>query len=164
MLIPTAVMGAVAVVLFLVAYRKGQGQHIAGIKAAIGMIWPILPLLFFAFVVAGIAQELLPRELLGRWVGPESGVRGILAGTVAGGLCPGGPYVSMPIAAGFLRMGAGLGTMVAFLTAWSLWAVARLPTEVAFMGWKFTLVRLATTFFFPPLAGWLAAAFFQGVR
>jgi hypothetical protein len=53
--------------------------------------------------------------------------------------------------------------MVAFLTGWSLWAIARLPMEVGILGWKFTMVRLATTFFFPPVAGWLAHAFFRGI-
>jgi uncharacterized membrane protein YraQ (UPF0718 family) len=97
-------------------------------------------------------------------VGGESGIRGILIGTVAGAITPGGPYVSMPIAAGLLRAGAGMGTMVAFLTAWSIWAVARLPLEVGIMGWKFTGIRIACSFFFPPVAGFLAQIFFSGVK
>jgi uncharacterized membrane protein YraQ (UPF0718 family) len=102
--------------------------------------------------------------MLSKWIGEESGLRGILIGTVAGGITPGGPYVSLPLAAGFLRAGAGIGTMVAFITAWSLWAVARLPMEIGIMGWKFTLVRFACTFFFPPIAGFLAQMFFSGYK
>jgi len=124
----------------------------------------ILPLLVFAFIVAGMVQILLPRELLSKWVGAESGIRGILIGTVAGGLSPGGPYVSLPIVAGLLRSGASVGTMVAFLTGWSLWAVSRLPMEVGILGWKFTAIRIASTFFFPPIAGLLAQTFFGGVK
>jgi len=82
---------------------------------------------------------------------------------VAGGLAPGGPYISLPIAAGFLSSGAGIGTMVAFLTGWSLWGINRLPMEVGIMGWKFTLIRMACTFFFPPIAGWIAQMLFGGV-
>jgi hypothetical protein len=52
--------------------------------------------------------------------------------------------------------------MVAFLTAWSLVAVSRLPMEVGILGWKFTLIRILTTFFFPPVAGFLAQTFFGG--
>jgi len=72
--------------------------------------------LIFAFIVAGMIQVLLPRETLSKWLGVESGMRGILIGSVVGGLAPGGPYVSLPIVAGLLRSGAGVGTMVAFLT------------------------------------------------
>ena len=108
-------------------------------------------------------QVLLPVEMISRWVGSESGLRGILIGTVVGGFAPGGPYVSLPIAAGLLRVGASIGTMVAFLTSWSLWAVSRLPMEIGIMGWKFTLIRIACTFFFPPIAGLVANKLFSGV-
>ena len=97
-------------------------------------------------------------------MGAESGLRGILIGSIAGGLAPGGPYVSLPVVAGLLRAGAGVGTMVAFLSAWSLWAVARLPMEVGILGWKFTLIRLASTFFFPPVAGFIAQTLFSTPR
>jgi len=128
------------------------------------MMIQILPLLFFALIIAGLVQVLLPHELLSKWIGKESGFRGIIIGTIAGGLSPGGPYVSLPIVAGLLRSGASVGTMVAFLTGWSLWAVSRLPMEVGILGWKFTLIRLATTFFFPPIAGWIAQALFSNFK
>jgi uncharacterized membrane protein YraQ (UPF0718 family) len=160
MVIPTIILGTLALVLLLIGYFNGQGQHISGMKSALNMTVAILPLLVFAFIVAGMVQVLLPQELLAKGVGAESGMRGILIGTVAGGLSPGGPFVSLPIAAGLLRAGAGIGTMVAYLTAWSLWAVSRLPLEVGIMGWKFVLIRLASTFFFPPIAGLIAQSFF----
>ncbi|HIE30510.1 TPA: hypothetical protein EYP66_24900 [Candidatus Poribacteria bacterium] len=97
---------------------------------------------------------------MSRWVGAESGIKGLLIGTVAGGLVPGGPYVILPVAAGLLRAGASIGTMVAFLTGWSLWAINRLPMEIGIIGWRFTLVRFTTTFFFPPIAGFIAQRFF----
>lgn len=164
MLIPAIIMGILAITLLFIGYCKGQGQHIMGIKSSISMIVQILPLLVFAFIVAGMLQVLLPQELLSRWIGNEAGMRGIFIGTVAGGLAPGGPYVSLPIAAGLLRSGASVGTMVAFLTGWSLWAVGRLPMEVGILGWKFTLIRIASTFFFPPIAGLIAQVFFSGAK
>jgi uncharacterized membrane protein YraQ (UPF0718 family) len=164
MLFPTIIMGAIALVLLFVGYQRGQGQHITGLRAALNTTIQILPLLIFAFIIAGMVQVLLPHQLVSKWVGAESGIKGIFIGTVAGALTPGGPYVSLPLAAGFLRAGAGIGTMVAFVTAWSLWAAARLPMEVGIMGWKFTLIRLASTFFFPPIAGLIAHLFFAGVK
>jgi len=164
MIIPTMVMGILAVILFLIGYNKGEGQHISGIRQGFNLVIEILPLLIFAFIVAGMVQVLLPKELLSKWVGVESGIRGILIGTVAGGLSPGGPYVSLPIVAGLLRSGASVGTMVSFLTGWSLWAVARLPMEVGILGWKFTLIRIGSTFFFPPIAGLIAQTFFTAVK
>jgi uncharacterized membrane protein YraQ (UPF0718 family) len=164
MLIPTFIMGILAILLLAIGYSKGEDQHIQGLGNGLKMIVEILPLLLFAFIVAGMIQVLLPQELLSRWIGEESGMKGILIGTVAGGLTPGGPYVSLPVVAGLLKAGSGVGTMVAFLTAWSLWAVARLPMEIGILGWKFTFIRLACTFFFPPIAGYIAHLAFSGVR
>jgi uncharacterized membrane protein YraQ (UPF0718 family) len=164
MLIPTIIMAVLALVLLAIGYAKGDGQHIRGLNSGLKMIVEIMPLLVFAFIVAGMVQILLPRELLSQWIGEESGLKGILIGTVAGGLTPGGPYVSLPVVAGLLKAGAGVGTMVAFLTAWSLWAVARLPMEIGILGWKFTFVRFACTFFFPPIAGYIAQLFFAGAK
>jgi uncharacterized membrane protein YraQ (UPF0718 family) len=164
LLVPTIVLGVLATVLVLIGYFKGEGQHIVGMKSAVWMTIELLPMLALAFIVAGMVQTLLPQELLSKWVGEESGARGIFMGAVAGGLSPGGPYVNLPIVAGLLRSGASVGTLVAFLTGWSLWAVSRLPMEVGILGWRFTLIRLASIIVFPPLAGFIAQKLFSTVR
>lgn len=164
MLLPTIFMGLLAIILVYVGYNRGQGEHMLGLKSAITMVIEILPLLLFAFIVAGMVQVLLPKDMISKWVGAESGFRGVIIGSIAGGLAPGGPYVSLPIVAGLLKSGAGVGTMVSFLTGWSLWAVGRLPMEVGILGWKFTLIRIASTFIFPPLAGLLAQYLFANVK
>lgn len=160
MLVPTIIMGVLALALLAVGYT--QGKHMVGLSMAAKLTVDILPLLFFAFVVAGMVQVLIPTEAVAKWVGDEAGVRGILIGSIAGGLSPGGPFVSLPLAAGLMRAGAGVGTMVAYLTGWSLWAVARLPMEVGVLGWRLTAIRLASTALLPPLAGFIAHAFFSG--
>jgi len=164
MLIPTIIMGVIAIIFIYMGYSRGKGQHITGMKIGMKLLIEILPLLVLAFIVAGMVQVLLPRDLLSKWVGVESGMRGILIGTISGGLTPGGPYVSLPVVAGLLNAGAGVGTMVAFLTGWSLWAVSRLPLELGILGWKFTAIRFVCTFFFPPIAGFLAQTLFSAPK
>jgi len=164
MLLPTIVLGVLALLLVVFAFYKGEGQHVIGLKLASKMTIQILPMVIFALIVAGMVQVLIPQSMITKWIGSESGLRGIFIGTVAGGFAPGGPYVSLPIALAMLRAGAGVGTMVAFLTGWSLWAISRLPMEVGLMGWKFTLIRLACTFFFPPIAGLIAQLLFSQIK
>ena len=156
MFVPTLVMGIIALLLFIIAWRMGDGKHLLGLKSAYKITLETLPLIILAFIVAGLIQVILPKDLLSKWVGMESGMRGIIIGTIAGGFTPGGPYVSLPIVAALVKSGASAGTLVAFLTSWSLWAVARLPMEIGILGWKFTAVRIASTFFFPPIAGIIA--------
>ncbi|MDF1534900.1 MAG: permease [bacterium] len=161
MLAATVIFAVLAAILLAIGYYRGEGQHIAGLKAGFTILVQILPLLILAFIVAGMVQVLLPREVVASWVGAESGWRGIVIGTAAGSLTPGGPFVSLPMVAGFFRAGAGVGTMVAYITAWSLLSVARLPMEVGILGWRFTAVRIACTWFMAPLAGILANTFFR---
>ena len=164
MLIPTIIMGVIAIALLYIGYQKGGGEHILGLKSAGNLLLQIAPLLVFAFIIAGMMQFLIPQEIIARWIGVESGFRGLLIGSVIGGFMPGGPMTSLPVAAGLLRVGASVGTMVAFLTGWSLLAVTRLPLEIGLMGWKFSLIRLACVFFFPPIAGFIANKLFSGVN
>jgi uncharacterized membrane protein YraQ (UPF0718 family) len=153
---PTVVMFIIALALFIIATLQGEGKNVVGLKSAWNMTLQIIPLLIFAFIIAGLVQTLLPRDLISTWVGDESGFRGILIGTVTGALTPGGPYVSLPIAAGLLRTGASIPTMVAFVTGWSLMNIARLPLEVGIMGWRFTLIHYLSVIIFAPLAGLIA--------
>jgi uncharacterized membrane protein YraQ (UPF0718 family) len=160
MLVSTGIMALLAIVLLAIGYSKGE--HISGLKIALKMGCEVLPLLIFAFIIAGMVQVILPKELVLKWIGKESGIKGILIGTIAGSLAPGGPYVNLPLVAGLLKLGAGTGTMVSFLTGWLLLSISRLPMEVGILGWRFTFIRLMCTFFFPPIAGLIAQKFFGG--
>ena len=157
LMLPTLIMGLIALVMFLyISFYGEKGDNTAGLLDAAKLLVRILPLMFFAFVIAELTVKLLPPGLLEQWVGTKSGLRGIFIGSVAGALTPGGPYVSLPVVAGLLNSGAKAGTMVAFLTAWSLASVARLPLELSIVGPRFTLVKIASTILFPPLAGIIA--------
>ena len=98
MLIPTIIMGVIAIVLLFIGYQKGGGEHILGLKLAGNMVLQIVPLLIFAFIIAGILPLIIPQETISKWIGVESGFRGILIGSAVGGLMPGGPFVCLPIA------------------------------------------------------------------
>ena len=161
MLFSTVIMAAVALVFMVVAHLKGEGMLLKGLGEGSKLLVQTLPLLFFAFLVAGLIQTLIPREIIARWIGKESGIKGILVGCIAGGLFPGGPYIAFPIVAGLYQAGASIGTVVGFVTAWSLWAVSRMPLEFGILGARPAIARFLSTLIFPPLAGILAQILFS---
>lgn len=163
MLTPTLIMAGVASALVLVGYYQGDDQHIAGLQVSLKMMVQMMPLLLLALVIAGMSQVLAAQQeaFISKWLGPESGLRGIMIASVAGTLTPGGPVVTVPLLAGFLRSGASVGVAVAYLTGWGAWSLARLPLEVAILGWRFTLIRIASVCLLPPIAGLIAQTFFQ---
>ncbi|RDC71966.1 hypothetical protein DLJ49_12800 [Rhodovulum sp. 12E13] len=109
--------------------------------------------------IATVLAQLIPREAIGPVIGPESGVRGILAATAFGAMMPGGPMVTFPIALLVWDMGAGKAQIVAFLVSWSIFAVHRiLSFELPLMGGRFVALRLLSAWYLPPLAGLIALA------
>jgi uncharacterized membrane protein YraQ (UPF0718 family) len=154
----TLVLAAVSVVLLAVAFWRGRDLPLAGLLAAGRSLWRNLPVLLLGFVMAGLAQVLIPKEWITRWLGSQAGVKGVLIGCVVGGLVPGAPYATFPLVAALYRAGASLGAVVGFVSAWALWSVSRLPLEIALIDSKPALVRYAVTFVVPPLAGLLAEA------
>jgi hypothetical protein len=157
----TIIMVVLAVVLMALAYHRGSDVLWAGLEKGGRTLFGILPLLIAAFIVAGIAESLIPKELIASWLGSDSGWKGIFIASGIGAITPGGPFVSYPLVAVLYKSGAGIGPLVAFVTAWSLWALSRLPLEIAFVGVRLTLIRLASTLLFPPLAGWIAMTLFN---
>ncbi len=164
MLLSSAALGILSLALFFVARAQEGDRHLQGVRLAVQMMLPAIPLRLFAFLSLGLLQAILPRETLLGWIGAQSGWRGILVGTVAGGLSPGGPVVQALFGAALWRSGAGIGVLIAYLTGGALWGLTRLPIDVGILGWRVVLVRLACTFFIPPIAGWLAQALFGGMR
>lgn len=161
MLIATVLMIVVALALFGIAYA--QGVHAEGMHSGLRTFLSILPLLLAVFTIAGLVEVLVPKERVAALLGDQAGFRGIMIGSLAGAITPGGPYVSFPIVASIYHAGAGVGTIVAYVTAWSLWAVARLPLEISIIGPRLTLIRFLSTLIFPPIAGLLARTFFSGL-
>ena len=158
----TIIMVALAVILTVVAYFRG-GVHLIGLKLGAQTLWDNLLILLASFAVAGLARVLIPKELISQWLGAQAGFKGILLGCVAGGIVPGSPYSVFPIIASFYEAGAGIGTTVGFVTAYSLWSVVRLPLEVGIIGPKVALVRMISTLIFPPIAGLIAQLFFAKI-
>lgn len=162
LIISTVVMAVLAAGLFSLAYARGQGVCLQGTRRGLTMMVQVLPLLVMAFLVIGLFSVVVPRDFLVRWVGDSTGLRGVLIGTLCGGVFPGGPLIHTIAAAGFLKAGAGIGAIVAFLTAGLLWGIPLLPLEIGIIGWRVTAIHLASTFFFPPVAGMIAHLLFGG--
>ncbi len=150
-----------ALTLVVVAYRRGDGTLATGLRGAWASLVEFLPLLLAIFVVIGFSEVLLPRQVIAGWLGRGSGLKGILIASGVGALIPGGPFVSFPLIAALYKDGAGIGAVVAFVTAWSLWSLTRLPMEFAILGPRLMFARIVSTIFFPPLAGLIAAYFFR---
>jgi uncharacterized membrane protein YraQ (UPF0718 family) len=149
------VMFALAGVAALAAQQKGLALD--GVRETGRLLAQVGPVLIPAFLLAGMVSVLVSTEMLSHWLGAGSGPRGLLIGTIAGALTPGGPFLAFPLLAVLLEGGASLGAVVAYLSSWSLLGVHRmLAFEIPIFGLRFVLVRVAASLIIPPLIGWTA--------
>ena len=121
----------------------------------------LLPRIGIGVVGSGYVAEVLPKALIGPWLGPESGLLGVVIATLGGALTPGGPVVGFSIGAAALKSGAGAPQVIAYSTAWALYAIHRLLIwEVPMMPARIVWLRAAVSLPLPFIAA--AAAMLLG--
>lgn len=160
------IIGGLVIVCAVIAWRTGGSPRVSLALMSSGeLLVSVLPNLVLGFLLAGFLQVLLPGELISQWMGHESGGRGLLIGTMAGMLTPGGPFTHFPILASFLSKGAGVGPVCAYIAAWALLGVNRIIVwELPILGPRIALVRFLASLVVPPLVGWLAGALYRLFR
>ncbi|MBP2656638.1 MAG: hypothetical protein H6Q73_4207 [Firmicutes bacterium] len=126
------------------------------IKQSLRLTLQVLPLIVCGILISAAISALLPPGMVMKFGGSEAGVQGILIGGAIGMFVPGEPFLGLPIAAGLAKAGAGYGGLVAFISSWALFSVTLYPAEVAFLGWRFVLLRSLVNLFIPLLAGFIA--------
>jgi uncharacterized membrane protein YraQ (UPF0718 family) len=151
----------IAIVFVGIAWQRGGYKLVLGgfTSGSISLL-SVIPLLIAAFLTTGFVQVLVDKEKIEKWLGSNSGWRGLMLACLGGAIIPGGPYVYYPIAGALLNTGAGIGVLVVFITAKNLWSVSRLPMEIALLGPELTTIRFGITLGIPPLLGFLSEVIF----
>src|SRR5579864_3172339 len=152
---------AIAAVAFAAAaavyIRDGREHFIAIFGSDLALFGEMLPKVLAGCLIGAFVTLLLPRELVARWVGHESGFTGLAVAAFFGFLLPGGPITIYPVAGAFLAMGADAGAVVAFITSWTLCGYTRaLVWELPFFGPDFVIWRIVEAVPLPIVAGLLA--------
>ena len=115
----------------------------------------MLVILIPVAVLMGLFEVWVPKQLIGKYLGRESGWKGI-ALSLLFGTAPTGPlYAAFPIAGMLLQKGASPLNVVVFLNAWAAIKIPQLLVEAGFLGPTFMFVRLALTLPSAILMGWL---------
>jgi uncharacterized membrane protein YraQ (UPF0718 family) len=154
----TAVIGGISLISGIIVYlRDGAAKATAILWNDMTLFGGMLPKMAAGCLVSAFVTRLLPREVVARLVGTESGLLGLLIATVMGAALPGGPLTIYPVAGAFLVLGADAGTAIAFITAWNLLGYNRaLIWEMPFFGPDFVFWRIVVAIPLPFLAGALA--------
>jgi uncharacterized membrane protein YraQ (UPF0718 family) len=153
--------GAIAVAAvaagIAVYFLEGRDRFLAILVGDMGLMVYMTPKVLAGCLIGTLVTLLLPREVVTRWIGAESGWSGLVIAFIAAVILPGNPLTIFPVAGALLAVGAEVGAVVVFITTWSLVGYQRaLVWELPFFGLDFMIWRIVISLPLPFVAGVLA--------
>lgn len=127
------------------------------------LLLTIAPIIVTALFIGGYIQALLPHDLVNRWLGRRSGLRGYAVAMCAGVLTPAGPFGAFPLVLALRKGGAAFDVCTVYITAWATLGIHRVVIwELPFLGPDFVGLRMASSLILPIAAGLLARSLARG--
>ena len=155
-------IGLVAVAVAAALLKGGGGLAWQGTMQTYGLlksVWLRLPV---GFALGGFIQVLVPRAIIARWLGPNSGIKGILIGSYTGIVLAGAPYVMLPVVASLYLAGAGPGPIIALLVGQALLGIQNLLVwQIPLLGIALPLSKYIACLIITPFAGFAGSLVFK---
>jgi hypothetical protein len=111
--------------LALAAAVKGRILFREGAREGATDFVRLLPKVLLGVVGSGFVAAVMPADLTARYLGPESGNLGVSIAILGWAFTTGGPVFGFSIGAAAIKSGAGAPQVIAYVTAWALFAIQR---------------------------------------
>lgn len=95
----------------------------------------------FLFIIVGLFDAWFPKEKIEKYIGKDSGIKGIFAVIILAMLQAGPLYGAFPVAYILFKKGASIKNIFIYLGAFSSLKIPMLGIEIGYLGLKFTLAR-----------------------
>ena len=128
--------------------QKALTNTLGSFKEMLSVLPPI-------FILLGLLDVWVDRATMIKYTGKGSGFKGVLIAFLLGSAAAGPLYAAFPFAGIMLKKGTSLTNVLIFIGAWSTTKIPLLAFEMASMGMKFTLVRLALSIVGIPLIAFI---------
>jgi hypothetical protein len=120
-----ALLWVIVAILLVVAALRSASLVETGLREGVLDFLRLTPRVAIGVIGSGYVAAVLPPEVLGGLLGPSSGLLGTAIATLAGALTPGGPVVGFSVGVAALKSGAAAPQVIAYTTAWALFAIQR---------------------------------------
>ncbi|MFI3284760.1 MAG: permease [Erysipelotrichaceae bacterium] len=108
------------------------------------------------FILLGLLDVWVDKEVMMKYLGQGSGLKGVLISFSLGALAAGPLYAAFPIATVMLKKGAKLFNVFIFIGAWSTAKIPLLTFEMVNLGVQFTLTRLCLSIVGIIIIAWIS--------
>lgn len=139
----SAIYLIVAGALLALSFFKNRQKTAKALMVAGRVALMVLPVLFFVFVLMGLLEVFVPKEVFTSLLGSGHGILGIFLGEMLGVFALIEPAAVFPFAGFLHQSGATYGSVVAFVMSAILIGIVTLPLEIQQFGARFTIVRNA---------------------
>jgi uncharacterized membrane protein YraQ (UPF0718 family) len=114
---------------------KSFGIALSSFKQMTGVVPPIM-------IMLGLMDVWIPRETMMKYMGENSGIKGISLAMLIGSIAAGPMYAAFPFTKVLLKKGVKFSNIIIFMNAWCVTKISTLMFEFSSLGYKFTLARL----------------------
>lgn len=153
-----AVIWGIAGAGLLLSWTKSREKTRAAIRFFRRAFLSLAPSVLAIIWTIGFILTFLPSGLVLNTIGREAGFQGVIMAAVFGSVVLIPAFIAFPLAASFLRQGADVRAIAAFVTTLVMVGVITAPLEAKFFGKRFALWRNSLSFVFA-----LVIAFVMGV-
>lgn len=132
-------IAAAAFVVLVIAFPTVGAQ--AG-RSLVDQLKTMLLVLPPIFLLLGLLDVWVPKKMLMKYMGPQSGLTGPLIAFVLGSVAAGPLYGAFPVSAVLMKKGASFTNILIFIGAWSTTKIPMFLFEMHALGTRFAVARL----------------------
>ena len=130
------------IILGIYIYNSSLGINV--LKIAGNNIKSLLLIIPPIFILIGLLDVWVPREILIKHMGEDAGVKGLIYAFILGTVAVGPLYAAFPVASLLLKKGVKYANVTFFLCTWMSTKIPLVLVEIGAMGSKFTIIHITT--------------------
>ncbi len=138
-------MGIIYLILGLIwlffTFKKEKKEGKQALRIGINNFLGRLPDIFAIFLLLGVLNEFVPRDVIFRYMGNARGIKDHLLALFFGSIAAGPPATAYPLGKGLLAKGAAVSVVAVFLAAWVKVGFISLGVELKSFGKEFVIWR-----------------------
>ncbi len=135
----------ITAVLYLITVVYKQEMALYAAQITFGYLKEMIQILPAVFIISGLITIWVPKEVVMKNFGKESGFKGKTFSILMGSVSAGPIYAAFPVAFSLLSKGASISNVVVIISAWAVVKIPMLLVEAKFLSLNFMMVRALFT-------------------
>jgi len=138
-------INGLVIISLIISFSKDKMKTKKSLLIALKTLGKIAPSILSVILLIGIMYGLFS-DKIALFFGQENGVIGFVSIALFGSVIHMPALLAFPLAGSFLKEGASISAVAAFITTLTMIGIVTLPLEIKTMGKKFAIYRNAISF------------------